>query len=81
MDIQDEYVLKRGLKILFLLLVLTSAGPVYAECVKCIVGDCCNGWSVYEDADGNRYKGAFRDGRLSGKGNQTVSAAAPRIPA
>ena len=40
---------------------------------KCVSGDCMNGEGVYEFSNGDKYEGAFKDGKPNGKGTYTFS--------
>ncbi len=40
---------------------------------QCIKGDCENGEGTYIYADGNKYVGEFKDGKLNGQGTYTFA--------
>ena len=51
---------------MFLVLLWCNTG--FAECIK---GDCNNGYGTYTYANGNKYVGEYKNGKIYGQGTYT----------
>ena len=58
--------MKKLLGILVLGLLWCNTG--FAECIK---GDCNNGYGTYTYANGNKYVGEYKNGKIHGQGTYT----------
>jgi hypothetical protein len=60
--------MKKLLGILVLVLLWCSVG--FAECIK---GDCNNGYGTYTYANGSKYVGEYKNGKIHGQGAYTFA--------